>query len=101
MISKLSRAGKKLEKSGRMKCSFGECFGVMRVPLNRVSSNSAGPFSQSAIEDGIVFLLQTTQCVCEARKFTRLNSSNAKEISKFLKIFDFFSFIFLVSLIFF
>ena len=80
IISKVSAAGEKLTM-GLQSCRQGECYGVMRVPLDRITSQAAGPYSQSAIEDGIRWLLDVSQCVCKSQKITKLNSDNAKEIS--------------------
>ena len=96
LISKVSGGGDKLDFNGTQDCDpncdpdydyCDQCFGVMRVPLDR-SDTSAPPDSQQAIEDGVIWLNEIANCVCESRTKSdgfniKINSKDANKISKY------------------
>jgi len=81
LISKLTGVGSDLDDNGYSPCPKAMleleptmCYGLMRVPVNRFSSQDEmekhGPYSEQSIAAGIEYILEIAQCVCESTKLS-------------------------------
>ena len=53
--------------NGYQKCAQGQCYGVMRVPVDRANTTVA-PDSRQAIDDGVKWLTEIATCARVSKK---------------------------------
>ena len=91
IISKVSNAGQNLNETGYQPCLDGsQCFGLMRVPtdrLNLTEMEEFGPRSVESIEKGIEWLLEISNCLCESTRLSRRKTNHdIVQISTYINV---------------